>query len=36
MVNGGFRQLPVADGTGWIGIVDIADVCGALLTPPAA
>jgi CBS domain-containing protein len=36
MVNGGFRQLPVADGTGWIGIVDIADVCGALLAPPAA
>jgi CBS domain-containing protein len=36
MVNGGFRQLPVADGTGWIGIVDVADVCGTLLTPPAA
>jgi CBS domain-containing protein len=36
MVNGGFRQLPVADGTGWIGIADIADVCGALLAPPAA
>ena len=36
MVNGGFRQVPVADGTDWIGIVDIADVCGALLTPPAA
>jgi hypothetical protein len=36
MVNGGSRQLPVADGTGWIGIVDIADVCGALLAPPAA
>jgi len=36
MVAGGFRQLPVVDGTGWIGIVDIADVCGALLTPPAA
>ena len=36
MTNGGFRQLPVADGTGWIGIVDIADVCGALLAPPAA
>jgi CBS domain-containing protein len=27
MVNGGFRQLPVADGTGWI---DIADVCGVI------
>jgi hypothetical protein len=36
MVNGGFRQLPVADGTGQLGIVDIADVCGALLAPPAA
>ena len=36
MVNGGFRQLPVADGTGWLGIVDIADVCGGLLGPPAA
>jgi CBS domain-containing protein len=36
MVNGGFRQLPVADGTGWIGIVDIADICSALLAPPAA
>jgi len=34
MVAGGFRQLPVADGTGWIGIVNIADVCGALLPPP--
>jgi CBS domain-containing protein len=33
MVNGGFRQLPVADGGGWI---DIADVCGALRRPPAA
>ena len=33
MVNGGFEQLPVADGTGRI---DIADVCGALLGPPAA
>ena len=36
MVNGRFRQLAVADGTGRIGIVDIADVCGALLGPPAA
>jgi hypothetical protein len=25
-----------ADGTGWIGIVDIADVCGALLAPAIA
>ena len=36
MVHGGFRQLPVTDGTGWIGIADIADVCGALFGPPAA
>jgi hypothetical protein len=36
MVNGGFRQLPVTDGTGWIAIADIADVCDALLTLPAA
>ena len=36
MVNGRFRQLAVADDTGRIGIVDIADVCGALLGPPAA
>jgi CBS domain-containing protein len=36
MVNGGFRQLPVTDDTGWIGILDIADVCGALLGPSAA
>jgi len=28
--------LPVTDGTGWIGIADIADVCGALPGPPAA
>src|SRR5690349_2463187 len=36
IVNGGFRQLPVADSTGRIGILDIADVCGALLAPSAA
>jgi len=36
MVNGGFRQLPVTDGTRPIGIVHIAGVCGALLGPPAA
>ena len=36
LVNGGIRQVPVTDGTGWIGIADIADVCGALLAPPAA
>ena len=31
MANGGFRQLAVANDSGWLGIVDIADVCGALL-----
>jgi CBS domain-containing protein len=36
MVNGGFRQAPVADGTRWVGIVDIADICGALLAQAAA
>jgi CBS domain-containing protein len=36
MVHGGLRQVSVTDGTGWIGIADIADVCGALLGPPAA
>jgi CBS domain-containing protein len=36
MANGGFRQLPVTDGTGRTGIIDIADVCGALRGPPAA
>jgi CBS domain-containing protein len=36
MVTGGFRQLPVTDDTGWIGIAGIADVCGAPLGPPAA
>ena len=36
MADGGLRQLPATDGTGWIGIVNIADVCGALLGPPAA
>ena len=35
MANGGFRQLAVANDSGWLGIVDIADVCGALLGPPA-
>src|SRR5215831_5822691 len=33
MVAEGFRQLPVTDGTGWIGIVDIVDICNALLAP---
>jgi CBS domain-containing protein len=36
MVDGGFRQLPAADGAGRTGIIDIADVCGALRGPPAA
>jgi CBS domain-containing protein len=36
MANGGFRQLPVADGTGRTSIIDIPDVCGALRRPPAA
>jgi hypothetical protein len=36
MVTGGLRQLPVANGTGRLGIADIADVCGALLGPSAA
>src|SRR5215468_1321917 len=26
----------VTDGTGWIGIADVADICGALLGPQAA
>ena len=33
MVAEGFRQLPVTDGTGWIGIADIVDICNALLGP---
>ena len=36
MANGGFRQLPVTDGTGRTAIIDIADVCGALRRPRAA
>ena len=36
MVNRGLRQVPVTDGTGWIRIADIADICGALLGLPAA
>src|SRR5262249_53465861 len=36
MVNGGFRQLPVTDGTGWIGIADIARVCRGVPGPPPA
>jgi CBS domain-containing protein len=35
MLAGHFRHLPVVDGTSLAGIVDISDVCGALLDPPA-
>jgi len=31
MTSGHFRHLPVVDDTGLAGIVDIADVCRALL-----
>jgi CBS domain-containing protein len=33
MVAGHFRHLPVVDSTGLTGIVDITDVCRALLQP---
>ena len=33
MTNGHFRHLPVVDDTGLIGMVDISDVCAALLGP---
>jgi len=41
MLAGGLRQSPVADGgltgdAGWIGTVDIADLCAALVDAPAA
>jgi CBS domain-containing protein len=41
MLASGLRQAPVADGdltggAGWTGIVDIADLCGALVDSPAA
>ena len=41
MLASGLRQAPVADGdltegTGWIGTVDIADLCAALADAPAA
>jgi len=41
MLASGLRQAPVAggdltSGTGWIGTVDIADLCGALADAPAA
>jgi CBS domain-containing protein len=35
MIAGHFRHLPVVDDTGLIGMVDIRDVCSALLGPPA-
>ncbi len=33
MTNGHFRHLPVVDDTGLIGMVNISDVCAALLGP---
>jgi CBS domain-containing protein len=35
MVTGHYRHLPVVGGAGLIGIVDIEDVCRALLDAPA-
>jgi CBS domain-containing protein len=35
MVTGHFRHLPVVGDAGLIGMVDISDVCGALLDSPA-
>jgi CBS domain-containing protein len=35
MMTGHFRHLPVVADGGLIGMVDISDVCGALLDPPA-
>jgi CBS domain-containing protein len=35
MVAGDFRHLPVVDDAGVVGMVDIADVCRALLDPSA-
>jgi CBS domain-containing protein len=34
MLAGRFRHLPVVGDAGLIGIVDITDVCRALLDPP--
>jgi CBS domain-containing protein len=34
MLAGRFRHLPVVDETGLVGMVDISDVCGALLDVP--
>jgi CBS domain-containing protein len=31
MMAGHFRHLPVVDNTGLVGIVDVRDICGALL-----
>jgi CBS domain-containing protein len=33
MTSGHFRHLPVVGDTGLVGIVDITDVCRALLEP---
>ena len=35
MIAGQFHHLPVVDGEGLVGMVDIGDICGALLDPPA-
>jgi CBS domain-containing protein len=35
MMHGRFRHLPVVDGAGLVGMVDIADVSRALLGPSA-
>jgi len=34
MTSGRFRHLPVMDGPGLAGIVDITDICRALLDEP--
>jgi CBS domain-containing protein len=36
MTSGRFRHLPVMGGPGLVGIVDITDVCRALLDVPQA
>jgi CBS domain-containing protein len=35
MIAGHLHHLPVVDGEGLVGMVDIGDICGALLDPPA-
>ena len=35
MIAGRFHHLPVVDDAGLVGMVDIGDICGALLDPPA-